>query len=490
MAKLIDSQTINKVVPKIIETPDRFVINGQVYDKSTLEPLQFQTLPFPSEHTYAQMNTRCSPNIKRSTGYYDDNNIIIDKYNPECSYVLYAENNGYIRCCKLITKDNSIEKVYETLYSNTGNATLQTFSQDVNFIYGQYIMGAYDTYIFKINKSTGAFALCSLGSTYSQATLIKDTTLFIYVAVSRFNDRFSIIKYNKNSNSISTIYADNGVNAASYYTFSTPVAINENEILAIRCNKTFNANGIDNLILKKYLIDYNYDKVYAKNISLDCSILPKGMIMRFEDSTSINFTNLFTVNDNVYFTIYHRTEKKLYLVKRISDANYSIVQQYDLPINYNGVLPYNDGKTLIFYYNTFIDFMSFRELEEKFERTSSISGNFVSLCVDKNKLIWLQHSDNSLEVIGLNVPTICEALFVDTDLSYVNEDIESKLEVFCKNFDGKLIETDVEVYLNGPVYFTDSGSKKRKIRTSANNVIRVPITIDNSGYIEANTTIL
>lgn len=488
MAKLISSETITTIVPKIVETPDCFVINGQVYDKHTLEPKKLQTVPFVSSDPDSFMDIKATVDVANNTGFFDDNTVIIDKYESEYSYLFTSDRGGCIRYRKIKTTDDKIEVIYDSFYGGTGN--IKVYSQDVKYIYGVITFNPNTSYMFKLTKKNGALSLSQIFSSYSQVTLMKDTALYIYIAATRYNDQFSIIKYNKSSEAITTIYSDNGSSNNNYYTYSTPMLIDENEVLTIRCNKTFNNNGINNLILKKYLIDYTFDKVYEKNVSLDCSSLPKGFILSVDSSESYYYTKTFTSNDEFYFTIFNRKEQMLYVVKRISESHYKVIQQYELALKYNGVIPYNDGKTLFFYTSAYIDCMSFRALEEKFELTSTISGDFKTLCIDKNKLIWLQHKDNSVDMIGINVPTIAEALFVDTELNYSNQDIESKLEVFAKNFDGKLLEADVEVILNGPAYFTDTGSKKKKIRTSANSTLRIPITINNSGYIEANTIIL
>ena len=200
--------------------------------------------------------------------------------------------------------------------------------------------------------------------------------------------------------------------------------------------------------------------------------------------------NYFKNDNGNYFSLWHRSSKKLYLAKQISDSSYKIIQQYELPQTYNGFIPMYNGETLLFFKTEVIDFMSFKKEEERYELTESKWGSFASLSVDKNKIIWIHGQDNNVEMIALNVPTSAEALFVDTELTYKNEDINTLIEVYCKNFSGDLIETDIEIILTGPVKFTADNSKRKKIRTSSNSVIQVPVTITDSGYVETNTFIL
>lgn len=488
MAKLINGATINGYVPKMLETADSFIINAQLHDKLTLEPVKFQTVPVNSNYAEAYMDMHVEPYVNADSEH-DSGTVVVDKYDPQYSYTIFSDAYGRIACYKFKNEDGNI-KVENNKFSQQGTGSrVSIFSQDVNYIYGKMTRNA-QTFIFRIAKSTCEFEFCNIGSTYSCLTLIKDTPLFIYYSYSRDNDKFCIGKYNKSNNSNTEIFHDNGLNASSYYTFSRPMVINENEILILRCNKTFVKDSVDTMMLKKYLIDYTYDKVYSKNINLDCSLLPKGALMRVNSSNTWNESFVFSVGDNMYFSLWNKANKKLYAVKRISDSSYSIIQEYDLPYDYNGVMPYNDGKTLIFFNQTSVDFISFKAYEERFEQTSSYSGNFKSLCIDRNKIIWLQHGDHSMEMLGLNVPTSAEALFVDTELEYKNEDIDTYIEVFCKNFDGNLVETNVDVMLSGPVKFSDTDSRKKKIKTSANTVTRVPVTITNSGFVEANAFLL
>lgn len=490
MAKILDSATISSIVPKMIETSDSFIINGQVYDKTTLEPVKLKTIEIPTSETSIQMDSHAHVNQSKKTDFNESNNVLIDKYEPQYSYSIISEVNGDIRVIKFKTEGGNIDKVYQTLSSQDTHATFSTITQDASYIYGLMYKARAESYIGKIDKRSGNISFCSIGGEFSRVKIIKENTLFIYYAYSRANDRFAIGKYNKSTNSKTDIFVDNGENTGSYYTFSTPIVFNENEVLAIRSNITFAPKGIDNLILKKYLIDYNFDKVYDRNVDLDCSLLPKGILLRIENSTNWNYTCEFEADDNSYFTLWNREDKVLYLAKKTSDTSYSIIQYYELTQNYYGVLPYNDGKTLIFFTDRYIDFFSFRKHEERYELASNAAGAFTSIGIDRNKIIWLQHSDTATEMIGLNVPTITEALFTDTDINYENEDIETFIEVFTKNFDGELIESNVEVILNGPIKFSDTGLSNKKIKTSRNAVVRVPVTITNSGFVEANSIII
>ena len=490
MATILDNQIINSIIPKMVETANEFVINGQVYDKSSLQPIKFNTLPLTSDNVDTCLNTSAFTNKAVNSAYFSDNLVIVDKFKPEYSFTIIVDRSNTIRIHKILTEDNKLTKVATVSNDSYSEPRLSIFSQDVKFIYGQAYDNSGASYIFRINKETCEISFRSIGSAKSRISLIKETSLYVYYAYSRTTDHFAIGRYNKSANSTSDIYTDITSTNVSENTFSEPMVINENEVLMLRANKTFNPSGNDNYILKKYVIDYSFEKVYSKNIDLDCSLLPNGFLTRIADSVNWMNCNYFKNDNGNYFSLWHRSSKKLYLAKQLSDSSYKIIQQYELPQTYNGFIPMYNGETLLFFKTEVIDFMSFKKAEERYELTESKWGYFASLSVDKNKIIWIHGQDNNVEMIALNVPTSAEALFVDTELTYKNEDINTLIEVYCKNFSGDLIETDIEIILTGPVKFTADNSKRKKIRTSSNSVIQVPVTITDSGYVETNTFIL
>ena len=336
----------------------------------------------------------------------------------------------------------------------------------------------------------GAIIFCDIGSTYSQLKLLKDTPLFIYYCYSREYNKFSIGKYNKATNVKTDIYTDNGSIVMNRWTFSETLQTSDNEIIAIRSHQLFEDSTIDKIIFKKYIIDYNYEKIYSKKLDLDCSILPKGYIPVWNDSTAYNVFNSFESNGTSYFYMWQRNSRLLYLGKKISDSEYTILQEYELTKFFTGVVPYDSGKILIFYDESTISFISFSEFEERFEQTNSIAGSFISLAIDKNKVVWLQSENKEVQNIGINIPTSSNADFRDTDLEYKNADIESMLNVYCKNFNGSLVESDINIVLYGPVVFSDTRKQTKIIKTTQNAISSIPITIVSSGIIEANAFII
>lgn len=491
MSKILNSTIISGTVPKMIETSDHFIINSQVYQKETLDPIKLNTVYSSSRDTDILMNTYAKVNSDINFEYCSTNTVITDKYDPKYCYALYIDRSAILIVTKYITNDDGTVEQALTNYTSASSLTyFQIFSQDVNYIYGYYTNNSYQQVIFKISKSNLSFSLTTINGSYSKIKLLQDTPLYIFYAYSTDADNYYIGRYNKGTNSKTDIYNDNGTTTSGYYSYFRPMQINDNEILSLRATKSFNSTGLDNLMLKKYIIDYDYEKIYSKTLELDCSLVPKGYIQKINSTTYFTETVYFKKNGNEYFSFWNKQDKTLYLAKKTAENVYAIIQVYELSNSYYGLIPYNNGESLIMFNTTSIDFISFRDLEEKFEFASSVKGNFYSLGIDKNNTIWIHNTDGSVDMVGLNVPMIAEAVFVDQQLDYKNTDIETFIEVFSKNFSGSLIETNVEIFLTGPIHFSDTNSKKKKIRTSANNTIRIPVTIVNSGLVETNVKIL
>lgn len=486
MAKILNTSFISGVVPKMLEIGDSFIINGQAHDKMTLEPKKFETIQVNTDHSKVYMNTQANLHKRKQGAMYSDNNVIIDKFDPSISYTLISENDTFI--ATKFTKVNDMNSLTVRTSKSATECNCTFFSQDVNYLYVNYVE-THTSYIGRIDKSTMTLQICNVGSSYSQITLLKDTPLFIYYALSREYDKFYIGKYVKNSNSNTNFFSDIGTVSRTEYTWSEPLSVSENEVIVLRNNMLFDANNHNKIIIKKYVIDYYYDKVYSREIDFDCSYLPTGLIPVYNSSSYYTVFKSFDIGDQTYYSIWNRGSRDLFLAKKISDSQISIIQQYELPKLFTGAIPYNNGKILIFYDTNSLNFVSFSEFEEKFEETNSLAGTFSSLGIDRNKIVWLQHSDNSVDTIGVNIPTSTEVEFQDIDLNYINEDIESYLNVYAKNFNGKLVQANIEVILNGPVVFSDTKKQKKTIRTMDNSVSKIPITIVNSGMIEASSII-
>lgn len=487
MAKILDGSILNTIVPKMLETTDSFIINGHVHDKLTFEPGKFKTLGVGCDTARAYMNTSVIMDSPRTGSCYSDNNVIIDKYNAKYSYSIINDTNAYI-ITKFKTENDItvIEKIYKV---SLADASIVYFSQDINKLYCKLMNGSTSS-IIAINKGDiASITTTSVGAINSQLTLIKDSPLYIYYTFSRTTNLFYIGKYIKQTGAITNFYSDIGETITNNM-YGEQLIISDNEIVALRSSKIFNKDNIDKVIVKKYLIDYEYEKVYSREIDLDCSILSQGLLKTWNSLQDFFVFNNFTLNDTMYFYIWHKSEKTLYLGKKMSDSQYSIIQSYELPKIYKGVLPYDQGKVLMFYDVNTVNFISFSEFEERFEQTNSLHGTFLSLGIDKNKTVWLQHNNYQVDNIGINVPTSSNAEFQDLDLEYINQDIESYVNVYTKNFNGNLVESNIEVLLSGPVVFSDTNKQIKKIRTTSNAVTRIPVKITCSGTIEVNAFIL
>ena len=82
MAKLINGATINGYVPKMLETADSFIINAQLHDKLTLEPVKFQTVPVNSNYAEAYMDMHVEPYVNADSEH-DSGTVVVDKYDPQ-----------------------------------------------------------------------------------------------------------------------------------------------------------------------------------------------------------------------------------------------------------------------------------------------------------------------------------------------------------------------------------------------------------------------
>ena len=101
--ELMNELTIKSTVPKIIETPNHFIMNTQVYDKQTLKPIPMKfSMPVLNNYSSMILDTSVHDVTKEQTtllardcqriGNYK--NIIKDKFDPNVFYLI-AKWNSY-----------------------------------------------------------------------------------------------------------------------------------------------------------------------------------------------------------------------------------------------------------------------------------------------------------------------------------------------------------------------------------------------------------
>lgn len=481
--KLLDTSVLTNKQPRMIELTDKLVINGHVYDKTSLTPDKMSYLPVVADTLDMFLNNAVRPNIKNRITY---NNVIQDNTDSKITYVIENSNN---RCCVYKVQKNS-----DGTFTNLGTALetsseYQFIDQDGLYLYLKLRYSGEAYYMTKINKLTLAKSNTHIvSSSEAKINIIYKNDTDIYFALSYDRDKLAIYKYQRFTNALTILKNDQPTEVVfNFSCFGTQDSTNG--LIMARNERSF--NGESKVILKRYLIDGYEQKVYDKAIQLDCSLLPGNKIPIITSSTDSWKVEYFKRDASEYLILYELyNHKKLYLLRKTKEDEYTVIQEMALGLSYNGLMIHNNCRTIILYNETQVGFYTFSDFEERYELTHTEYHIFDGLGVDKSQRIWLKNTYQEVLLLSENNPIKAEVEFSIEEATYKNQPIETTIQVYSKSFTGGLITSDVEIVLNGPIYFTDTQTQIKKVKTIASSVTTVPVTVTGVGYVEANVNII
>ena len=174
--KILDGEKTKTLSPgfHVMETPDNIIINSQVYDKVSYEPVLYNFTTVQNNNRYCLLynNIQIIDNTSslQPTGcdyvYY-----LQDKYNADIFYIInYTSDDKAQSVTKISSSENKILAV------NT-NVGPQNYARGMKFM-GQtrdYILIGYTGYL---NETTGYYA--HRGNTYSSIYVLSKTDLKQY----------------------------------------------------------------------------------------------------------------------------------------------------------------------------------------------------------------------------------------------------------------------------------------------------------------------
>ena len=486
MSKILDSVSITVAAPKMLETGYNMIINGQVHEKATLEPIKFNYI-----------NTRCTNTLALNSHYHLDHDntlrkfnedlAVVDIENPNLSYSFSILNSEFI-IHKTELQDDNKEVLIKSVAAAHTSIYMKFLCQDANYLFYQFWSNA-NLYIMKTRKSDLFCWYLGIGN-LGEMKLIKDDGAYLYLLRSVYTDQFYYSKVNKADMSVSNIIDDSGTNTKATWMVSTIAEIKPNQLLSVRNTIHFTDDAPNKVHLRKYIIDG--DKMLSKDLILDCSILPEGNIPLEASDLYKNTWILekFISNTSTYVMMWNKRNKNIYLLKEINDSEFAVIQYYELSEVVHTHLRLKNSNTCLFISRYKIMFLTFNEDSETIELSSEKGGDYLSVGVDKNQMVWVQNRDTSVSILSQGIAYTAKVEFEEKSISYTGVDIESYVDVYCSNYLGSLVVSNLEVILIGSAVFKDTGLKRKTIKTNASSVNRLPVVIKEAGHIEASVSIL
>lgn len=522
MELINSSNTISSKIPKIIETDKHFIMNTQVYDKQTLKPIPMKFFAFnPSVNMHnssilssSVMDGNSEFNQLQNNCHRIGNykNIIKDKYNANVFYLTsrYYQNHFM---CRIIEDNNNytIDKIVDTssfgLYSNSYSDFIVLYETDNDFIVWSKSASYYNTFtdylgdvILKINKKSLSVVRILEENTANNTYYMEHHGNTGYILRMAHVAGFRIYKIDSTTNQYTVINA------------YIPTANGYNNI----GSNPINIDGYYYFLLMKYDKTTGYKYAFAKlkldttNDTMSYDIIE---INNYDDykinsstgNTSLGFNinvrhqiQIFKQNENVYIscTIYGtevlRTEffQHKQVLFKLKDNIIEIKQIIPLTDGCKGVLFVDeDYKKPVFVMTNSYLFYSFDSTKEKFINTFGKSGIYKIVGFDSMGRFITQTTDNAIEMLTETNACILKADFNEElyDKNSNNE-LQTEISFYAKNFLDEYIETNVKLTLIGSVVFQENNSKELITTTSKNGIITKPVIINGYGSIEVIIT--
>lgn len=500
MAKILDNTFFNGNISKVVELPDEYIFNGQIYDKSTLSPVPLQFMPIPSSQ-YNEMFLNRNLPITNLTNTWNkirnDNALLIDNTNANVTYIAknYYFTPGAIYKINREDKNNYITTCpinFDGAYHN-----VEFIDQDDFYIYLVINRNNAANYITKVNKSTMTI-VNNVNVGAGQISILSTNESFIYLSLSYDSNIFKIFKYNRVSTVLSILLDDS--KTGNSIVQSIPKLNATNTTYAIR-DGFFKDSKTHMLNVFQYNINTSNDSITSNEVTLDLSILASDpKIISFKATNGCIGRELFTFEDNnINYAVILRynngltiqcpvDECNMFVFKIDNETHWTLIQQiYFAPLLYTGCMPFNDNRSIMLVDPARIHFYTWNSTSTQYELTSTLPKQSFSIGIDLNNNIFVQNIDKSIESESAATP-IKIVSDIDKDVyNFVGEEISTFANVYAENFSGQYLTCPLELRLSGPAVFVDNNEKTINVTTSSTGAITVNIKIIGKGFININS---
>lgn len=539
--ELINSASnITYFVPKVIEFPEHFVINTQLYDKQTLKPVPMKFFVGNSRNPIMLLQTSIDKTrYCRDDSYqfqciqhnneYNLQNIIQDKNDPDVFYIRQKNNvDDYYwdvpYFYKIRYNDNT--KKYDILntfnlrdismvngYNHKGDIKIlhetdEYFVLSVVAQYGTYgtmysgYLSSYWTAIVLLDKKSFTYTSLIHNNSH-QYHFLEASNDIVYVLgcdthyISGWRVRKCVLKLNLSSKTASMIWEES-YTITDKYTFCNPVKIDDYyyELVPYLENKVYSYK------LMKIKLDTATDTVTTElfNINLNGFVMDSSANKNIEYAYYVHYTmRVIKTDSNTYLFLLIHT------VPNMRDVNFSYQHKHVL-LKFNGtsftvidVVPLLDGcygslvngdsKHQVWYMSNCVLFYIFDETKEKMVCTYKKPGMFMQIGFDSLNRFITQTSEKTVEILTDTNACTLQADFAEELYDKDNtSEVDTTVSFYAKNFSDEFLEVSVKLTLIGPVVFKENNSKELVISTLKTGIRTVPVIITGYGNIQVIIT--
>ena len=529
MKLMNDTSNITTIIPKIIEFPEHFIINTQLYDKQTFKPvpMKFYTdntvitpmmlLQTSIEKTVHYNTSGCRLQYIQHNNEHNRQNIIQDKNDPSIFYVIQCymprASDIYDRYLFRKIQYNSITKEYHILGSldivgSKGDLKILYESDDYFVVSRKYHGASYGTWwqgylydyngsISLLNKKTFTYTDVKSAQFGTYFLCENNDNVYVLIEQAASGSKKEIVKINLSSKKASTIWTEtndsnkgvicNPIKIGEYYYILTPHydgTAHTCKLMKISLNTTTDMVNTElfDIDLNGFVIDSspNSDMIYSYYVHYTLKTI------NTDNSTYISCL-IHSVPNMI--EDYNYQHKHLLIKLNDTKTSFTIVDSTLLKDGCHGSLNIGDTSHQLWYMSNSILFYNFNEKSEKMVCTYRKAGIYMQVGLDSLNRVILQTPDNIIEMLTDTNACVLEADFDKELYSKTNvTNIDTTVSFYAKNYLDEYMETNVKLTLTGPVFFKENNTKELIVSTLETGIRTVPVVITGVGSIEVIIT--
>jgi hypothetical protein len=502
--KIIENNYISYPNTPLFETPHGFLINTQMYDKTTLQPQRFIMNPLNNRMYYMSLYKTLWLSKTQDPVFinsFDRQTLFIDNQNPDKFYKIYI-SNGDIVLSEFLTQNNVlIEKIIDsTTFFDSYNSSIRFSPSDIKILYktkdfilyvkartrynSPHYYSAYELKIYDIESQTST-VIESNGDFYR-------TIHFNYYILTHNNDCNLVYLLRYKSDSVNDILEINLNTKTITKLISLPMNSTLGQGTPIRIGDYFYTFSKHNNVptFAKFKIDIDKREASSELVDVDLN----GFSFVFSSNPCV-YTDLSTIsirNKTYIVMITHSThgyrnleDESLGII--ILDENLKILSKKRFYTEgCSGAMYYADNNTLVLEHEYRIGFYRFDYISKDFVEYDSIpiDSEITAIGFDTNNVFYIQDSKYSIKSYIIENKNILRLKFKEKIYKYNGTNIETSIFAYCCNTNNQYSNKKVKIQLNGPAVFKTNGLQELDI--ILNEVTEIKIIITGGVKISAN----
>ena len=530
MAKIFTVDHDYHTQPAFFELRDHVLINGQVYEKDTLVPIPFGELhlnsgnpEFMSGHVSWSMHNSTDygrapiGNIHFSRGSSDPEvanpNFIVDSNDSNIAYVFPPLNHWNLTNQPLhkVTLDPlaKIGSYQWDLDSAAGTAGGNFVGQNTDYVFYACASRRGSDYgysrIGRIDKDALTRTDCALNARQANISYIAQNDTYWYVLIqSIYSTGYTRVYRVGKSTNVELSIADQVPDSTSYDGWYHPT-----QALELETDKesVYSAQVIVDAGLafkwSRFEVDMTGDTAAVSVCSTDWTSVSGGQsaVVNKPTETGQGETNLdlFAIDNTAtsgtnyvcmlptehdQLTVEAAETFRMYIFEIDgADKDNLIFKNYiDTDVRaWNVFQVQDDWKKIAVIHSAGMKFYNWNAGTETFDFVQDTAYSITSVVRDANDRIWIFTTTDELHMISATSPTRVDVVMDQSSYNYQGSEISTHADVSAYDIDNNRIVANVNMVLEGSIYYTDD-SQNKTFATATSSGVQVDMKITGSSY--------